>query len=176
MFGARGDVSAFGLLFVFTRLSSTKKQLGSRRTIDCVQSFHENLRKCYFHNLTERDQAAEYKICSRSMVMAVQHPLNGFIVELSVVNSLTLAVASPYRLEISRGKASRKFIFLKLNTFFLLLSEINNHDRSLCFSHVNAYETLETVAGNEKIYDIFQFTAKEQPVEDKDRLKAKNMH
>ena len=73
-------------------------------------------------------------------------------------------------------KTNLKFIFLKLNAFFLLVSEINNHDRSLCFSHVNAYEILETVTGNEEIYDIFQFTAKEQPVEDKDRLKATNIH
>ena len=60
--------------------------------------------------------------------------------------------------------------------FDSLVIEINNHDRHLYFSHVNAYEILETVAGNGEIYDIFQFTAKEQPVEGKDRLKPTNFH
>ena len=55
------------------------------------------------------------------------------------------------------------------------MREINNHDGSLCFSHVKAYEIVETVAGNEEIY-IFQLKEKKQPVEDKDRLKATNIH
>ena len=70
MFGAGDDVSSFGLMFVFTRLGSTKKHLGSRWTINCVESFHEDLRKCNFHSLPERDQAAEYKIIGSCVLKA----------------------------------------------------------------------------------------------------------
>ena len=79
MFGARDDVSSFGLISVFTRLVSTKQHLGS---------------------LSRRFKEMLVSQSSRSMVIAVQHPLNGFIVELNIVNSPTSALASPYRLEI----------------------------------------------------------------------------